>query len=340
MGGYDLFKYFRPLKAIGSLMILLVLGIVWVNYHSIVVRSNSYGQAALGHATAASGAASLGRAGSAALVLVFHLLVGMLLWCYFSAVFADNSVPAGWLPDEAFTEDGERLEGAAIARYPDPKRLYNRHGRVRFCRKCREFKPPRSHHCSICGKCVLKMDHHCIWVVNCVGNANYKAFLLFLFYTLVTCTYAFAALLPDVLDSFASSPKGGGMQDGNMAGPFLAAVLDIAFVLAVTGFIIMHFGLVRANTTTIESFEKLTPGRRWMYDVGAQRNWEQVMGARRAWWLVPCYSPHDRAAHPEVRSGLDFPVAMLSEGMEGTAGSGADIEAGAGGSVRSRGSNL
>lgn len=27
------------------------------------------------------------------------------------------------------------------------------------CRLCGAIKPPRSHHCRICGRCILKMDH-------------------------------------------------------------------------------------------------------------------------------------------------------------------------------------
>ena len=31
----------------------------------------------------------------------------------------------------------------------------------RICRRCKAFKPDRSHHCSICKRCIMKMDHHC-----------------------------------------------------------------------------------------------------------------------------------------------------------------------------------
>ena len=37
-----------------------------------------------------------------------------------------------------------------------------------FCKKCNLSKPPRTHHCSICKVCVLKMDHHCPWVRNII----------------------------------------------------------------------------------------------------------------------------------------------------------------------------
>eukprot|EP00729_Bicosta_minor_P015138 gene15138-31584_t len=42
------------------------------------------------------------------------------------------------------------------------------------CKKCETVKPLRAHHCSVCKGCVLKMDHHCPWLNNCVGHENHR----------------------------------------------------------------------------------------------------------------------------------------------------------------------
>lgn len=46
---------------------------------------------------------------------------------------------------------------------------YLQHKYMNFCDKCNCVKPPRTHHCSQVGRCVIRMDHHCRWVANVVG---------------------------------------------------------------------------------------------------------------------------------------------------------------------------
>ncbi|XP_064382151.1 palmitoyltransferase ZDHHC16-like [Halichondria panicea] len=50
----------------------------------------------------------------------------------------------------------------------------------RICRTCKAPKPPRAHHCRICNACVLKMDHHCPWMFNCIGHYNHRYFMMFI----------------------------------------------------------------------------------------------------------------------------------------------------------------
>ncbi|XP_066246563.1 palmitoyltransferase ZDHHC16B [Euwallacea similis] len=60
---------------------------------------------------------------------------------------------------------------------------------VSICKKCIAPKPPRAHHCSVCNRCVLKMDHHCPWLNNCVGFKNHRYFYFYMVYMVLGVTY-------------------------------------------------------------------------------------------------------------------------------------------------------
>ncbi|XP_051147983.1 probable protein S-acyltransferase 14 isoform X2 [Andrographis paniculata] len=285
---WNVFKFCTALRGLGSIMILLVLGVVGVSYYAVVITT-------YGPQLAAGGLDLL----IAFLVLVvFHCLLVMLLWSYFSVVFTDpGSVPPNWRPEM----DEERADAVPLTGSEFPVDSDN--GAVRFCRKCNQFKPPRCHHCSVCGRCILKMDHHCVWVVNCVGALNYKYFLLFLFYTFLETFVVTLSLLPQFIAFFGDGEIPG--TPGTLATTFLAFVLNLAFALSVMGFLIMHISLVTANTTTIEAYEKKTTPK-WRYDLGRKRNFEQVFGTDKRYWFIPAYTEEDLRRIPALQ-GLEYP---------------------------------
>jgi hypothetical protein len=70
------------------------------------------------------------------------------------------------------------------------------------CFYCKAFVDESSKHCRPCNRCTIGFDHHCKWLNNCVGQTNYKTFILFVMAVLGTLTVHFAVILYQFIASF------------------------------------------------------------------------------------------------------------------------------------------
>lgn len=190
----------------------------------------------------------------------------------------------------------------------------------KWCRKCWAPKYERTHHCTQCNRCVLKMDHHCPWLGNvCVGHQTYPSFFHF-----IACITLFSAYVAGVGgNAFLWSFDNPGLVS-NPATPIhelgLLATGTI-FGLIMGSFTIYHIYLISTNQTTLESLSPFLllkylpplPSTRHvahppmehelsyrqrvlvrdahsavkLYDLGWRRNWAQVFGWGRPKGWVP-----------------------------------------------------
>ena len=58
-----------------------------------------------------------------------------------------------------------------------------------YCPKCLIKKKKFTVHCFICDVCIEDFDHHCYWINKCVGEKNYKIFILFLVVNLIAIIF-------------------------------------------------------------------------------------------------------------------------------------------------------
>ncbi|KAF2102696.1 zf-DHHC-domain-containing protein [Rhizodiscina lignyota] len=203
----------------------------------------------------------------------FSSFLGLALYLllnssYTIAVFTDPGSPLN-------TKDGySHLATEESGNHPYTSFTVKSTGDIRFCKKCECKKPDRTHHCSTCKRCVLKMDHHCPWLATCVGLHNYKPFLLFLIYTCLFCWLCFAATASWLWSEVLSDNQ---FTETLMPVNYiLLCVLSGIIGLVLTGFTGWHIWLASVGRTTIESLEKtryLAPLRHSMQEqYDAQRH--------------------------------------------------------------------
>ena len=186
-------------------------------------------------------------------------------------------------------------------------------GEKRFCRKCDLPKPDRTHHCSSCNMCIAKMDHHCVFLnkyvpiyvhmnrhahdTRCIGLENYKFFVLFLFWSAVSCLLEASLLytyaVPSALDELSSDFLLGQLAlTSAHCQVVLVGFVSVCVGIALTCFGLMHLYLAASNMTTLEYCEKRDEvGYVNYYYVGVLGNLRQVFGPLPM-ALLPVHPPH------------------------------------------------
>lgn len=128
--------------------------------------------------------------------------------------------------------------------------IYLPRSTARMCGICNAPKPPRTHHCSTCQRCFLKMDHHCVWLDNCVGYGNYKFFFCLLFWATFMCGFIFGATLEVLIQQLVY-----GQLEGVSVVWLIMTILSFALGLSTLMLLGYHTYLISRGMTTIEHME-------------------------------------------------------------------------------------
>jgi len=225
--------------------------------------------------------------------LMFHYITVLLLVCYVRSIIVHpGEIPENDPQWQYLPQDSRSTTSLVPMGLQEMKRT----GLRRHCKWCGKYKPDRCHHCRVCKACILKMDHHCPWIYNCVGFANYKFFFLLLLYSMSDCHLIVWTMAESVQRcvSDVDTPL------FVLFFTFFGETLALFLAVLLTMFFCFHIGLMFKAMTTIEFCEKSMPkkdseGSRSydvsVYDLGICGNMRAVLGPNMLLWFFPCSLP-------------------------------------------------
>ncbi|KAL8147413.1 putative protein S-acyltransferase 1 [Apium graveolens] len=206
------------------------------------------------------------------------LIVGIVLFVLvFVLLFIICGSDPGIVPRCSWSPDSETSSTLSMSSRKIPRSreeiVNGQTIRVKFCDTCKIYRPPRASHCSVCNNCVLKFDHHCPWVGQCIGIRNYRVFILFVTSSTVLCIYVFTfTLLIHVAD-----------QEGSFWRSLSTDVLSIIIIAYcfmiiwfIGGLTVFHFYLICTNQTTNENFRYRYDKKKNPYNQGILNNLKEV----------------------------------------------------------------
>ncbi|XP_061347061.1 probable protein S-acyltransferase 15 isoform X2 [Gastrolobium bilobum] len=201
---------------------------------------------------------------------IFTVFASLCLFSFFVCVFTDpGRVPSSYVPDvEARTHDfaKDRAEG-------------------KKCDKCFAYKPPRTHHCRVCRRCILKM----VGFVFDISFRNEQ--VLF-----ISC----------VLQKDWEPIKGSSLKLFYV----MYGLMVVALTITLSTLSGWHVYLILHNMSTIEYYEgnrakwlamKSGQSYRHPFNIGAYKNITLILGPNMLKWLCPTAVSH-------LKDGVSFPT--------------------------------
>ncbi|KAM9561555.1 palmitoyltransferase ZDHHC16B-like isoform 1-T1 [Salvelinus alpinus] len=188
---------------------------------------------------------------------------------------------------------------------------------VTICKKCIVPKPARTHHCSICNTCILKMDHHCPWLNNCVGHFNHRYFFSFCLYMTMGCMYCSVSCKDmfieayNAVESYYQTPPALFSFREKLVhnGVIFLWVLTSSVAVALGGLTLWHAILITRGETSVERHINKKEIRRLKekgkvfrnpYHYGKINHWKVLFGVEEtSHWLTRVLLPSSHVPHED-----------------------------------------
>ncbi|KAG8191560.1 hypothetical protein JTE90_021165 [Oedothorax gibbosus] len=182
-------------------------------------------------------------------VVCFNIIVFLLIMAHMRAVFSDP----GMVPFPDNNLDFSDMHSGAGS--PINKEDWT------VCNRCETYRPPRAHHCRICRRCVRRMDHHCPWINNCVGELNQKYFIQFLIFVGLASLYSVVMVVISWTADCIECKKEMIYRQHRVIHTVLLLIESILFGVFVIAIMCDQFQAILSDETAIEHLQKKGPHR-------------------------------------------------------------------------------
>lgn len=206
-------------------------------------------------------------------VVMFNTLIFLLTFSHIKAVMTDpGTVP---LPQSRidFSDMHSSDSGCEFVNWT-------------VCARCETYRPPRAHHCRICQRCIRRMDHHCPWINNCVGERNQKYFIQFLIYVGALSVYAIALLGISWINGCKGCSEDIVLKETRILHNIILFLESVLFGLFVAAILIDQLQSILSDETAVEQIQRKGPYRPYKPKMVLLR---EVCGKEHPLlWLLPC----------------------------------------------------